>query len=114
VTGQATSTAHAVFDLAVTKAILEGKVGDMIVRIPLMDLYDPYDGVQFDEDAMNLVLEVKISTSWVEGYTEELIDNTQNPDDAVSEPETPDTLDQNEIKSTTTKKKKKEPKSGPN
>jgi len=63
---KASMDAHAALDLAISRAILEGKTGMIKLRIPLTDYAEPYEGIEFAGDAEGLAVEVEIRTGWAE------------------------------------------------
>jgi hypothetical protein len=61
---QKNSDAHSLLQLLVSRAVLEGVVGEACINIPLSDMMDPYEGLKFTEDAADVVLKVRIITEW--------------------------------------------------
>lgn len=56
--------AHALLQVLIARALLEGRTGEASICIPLTDLLDPYDGLKLSLDAGDATLKVHISTSW--------------------------------------------------
>lgn len=61
---KSSSDAHALLQIMISRAILEGRIGDASINIPFIEIADPYEGVKVTEDAMDLVLKVTIITEW--------------------------------------------------
>ncbi len=82
--GEHSSTAHSVLDYLISRAVLEGKVGESTLQVPLSDFVTEFEGPKFSDDVDGLVLRVKIITSWdtselaepvIEDFIEEDPDN---------------------------------------
>lgn len=79
--GQHTNTAHGVLSYLISRAVLEGKTGESILKIPLTDFMNEFEGVQFTDDAVDIVLEVKITTSWNDGHEADLETKLDDPEE---------------------------------
>lgn len=79
--GQHTNTAHGVLSYLISRAVLEGKIGESVLKIPLTDFMNEFEGVKFTDDAVDIVLEVRIQTSWDSGSEVELETNLEEGDE---------------------------------
>lgn len=83
--GQHTNTAHGVLGYLISRAVLEGKIGDSTLSIPMTDFITEFEGIKFTEDITDLVLKIKIITSWDSADGEALEINVED-DDEIEEP----------------------------
>lgn len=60
------SDIHSLLHYIVSRAALEGKTGWTELSVPLVDLLDPKEGIQSTDEANELVLKVRIETSWTD------------------------------------------------
>jgi hypothetical protein len=67
VKGQDTSAAHSALQYIISKALLEGKIGQTILEIPMIDLFTEFEGPKFVPESAALVLRLEINTSWTSG-----------------------------------------------
>lgn len=78
---KANNDAHMLLQYLISKAVFEGRTGSATINIPLLDFVDPYDGVEFTNDALDLVLKVKITTSYDSvDAVQELIESDMDDD----------------------------------
>ena len=79
----AAATAHSVLHHIMSRAVLEGKTGVMVMYIPLLELEEALEGLVFAEDASDLVLKISIQTSWeaADDVEEVLISNFNGEED---------------------------------
>lgn len=61
---KSSSDAHALLQILISRAILEGRIGEATINIPFIEVADPYEGIKVTEDALDIVLKVTISTEW--------------------------------------------------
>jgi len=67
VNGQISSSVHSALEYIISKAMLEGKVGETTLEIPMTDMISAYEGPRFKAESASLVLKLQIKTSWSEG-----------------------------------------------
>lgn len=86
---KSSSDAHALLQILISRAVLQGTVGEASINIPFIEIADPYEGIKLTEDALDLVLKVRITTEWedaadveskVETNFEEYDENKENDD----------------------------------
>ena len=63
---KSSADAHSLLQYLISRAILEGKVGEASINIPFVEIAHPYEGIKITEDALDLVVKVRISTEWTE------------------------------------------------
>lgn len=69
---RASLNAHSALDLLISRAILEGRVGTLKIRVPLDDYAEPHEGPKFTDDASGIAIEIEINTRWAETSDEEI------------------------------------------
>jgi hypothetical protein len=84
--GKHTSDAHTVLEYLITRALLQGKLGTSSVQIPMTDMFNKYEGLDFSEESAALVLNVSITTTWDESsgdldFLEENVEMDEERDD---------------------------------
>lgn len=67
---QSANNIHGVLDYAVSRALLEGKVGKVSISVPLSDLVNIGEGLRANEEGEGVVLKVDIQTSFDTGHEE--------------------------------------------
>lgn len=63
--------AHSALEYVLSVASLEGKIGHTTLHIPLIELLDGAEGLGATDEAQDLVLKIRIETSWEEAPLEE-------------------------------------------
>lgn len=96
--GKFASDAHTVLQYLISKAMLEGRLGQSVAIIPMTDMVSPYEGPIVPPDILDLVLKINISTEWIssedaleiyadkENLIEELTSDEVNLGDEEDEP----------------------------
>jgi hypothetical protein len=69
---KASLNAHAALDLLISRAILEGKTGTLIMRVPMNDYAEHFEGPKFMDEAEGLAVEIEINTRWTEVSDDEM------------------------------------------
>jgi hypothetical protein len=75
------NSAHSVLQYMITRAVLENKVGETIIKIPLRELIEDHGGRSKISDPAGIVLEINVSTSWNEGNDDDLEITMEDEDD---------------------------------
>ena len=60
------TSAHAVLEYIITRAVTQGVTGTSEVTLPLMDLVDPEGPMNLNPDERELSLKITFKTTWVE------------------------------------------------
>lgn len=66
---------HSALEYIISRAILEGKIGESVISIPLTNFETPHESFKFTDDAQDLALKLTIQTDWISAEeAEELIE----------------------------------------
>ena len=66
------SSAHSVMQYMISRAVLENKVGETVIKIPLVELAADHNDKCKVDDPSGIVLAITINTAWDEGSDEDL------------------------------------------
>lgn len=69
--GMDTNNVHSALEYTISRAFLEGKLGTVILNLPMADIMDQLEGPRFQNAALGNVLKITITTEWSEGGDED-------------------------------------------
>ncbi len=73
--GMDTNSCHAALEYAISRAFLQGKMGTIVLTLPMSDIMDQYEGPTFENEALGNVLKITVTTEWSEGGNEDDIES---------------------------------------